>query len=238
MKAEVRHKMKQDEFVSLFSRVTSAVADNPRQTITALAIVLALVALFFGAAAYRRAQMNKANMLFQQGMNSYYGQRLDVPPPSKDAKPSPDYRAALAKFKEVSGYRLTPLREPARLMTAVCEAKLNRQNEAKAALDGLSKGAQDSFYGRMARFLLADALYQAGKYAEAARAYAELSQTNDPNFPTDCALLAAGMSQDRAGDRAAAVATFKKLKIQYPLSSCASTADEEIRRLAPDQAEQ
>ncbi|MBI2841119.1 MAG: tetratricopeptide repeat protein [Acidobacteria bacterium] len=235
MKAEARHKMKEDEFVSLFTRATHAVAGNPRQTLTALLVLLLLAAAFVGLKYYKDHQNALANEAFVKGMTSYSGMRLDVPPQG-DAKPAPDYAAALASFEQVADYRLAGLKEPARLMAAVAEAKLGHTQEAETRLKAVAEGGGNTFYARMAKLQVAENLYQQGKYAEAATAYTAIAQTNDPNFPTDYAMMALGIAQQKAGDRAAAVTTFKKLAQQFPESTFAQKAQDELRRIAPDEA--
>lgn len=237
MKSEARHKMKQDEFVSLFSRVTHALAGNPKQTIIALIVIIALAGLFVAGSYYKGVMADRTNDVFQRGLTSYYGMRLDVPA-SGDKKPSPNFTAALTSFEQVGKSRLSPLRQPAQLMAAVTEAKLGRKADADAHLLRLATGSSEAFVARMAKLVRAENLYADGKYREAVAAYGELTQTTDPSFPTDYALLGLGLAQVKAGDRAAAVATFKKLKAQYAQSLLAQNADEEIRRIAPEQAEE
>lgn len=235
MKAEARHKMKEDEFVSLFTRATHAIAGNPRQTLTALIVIIVLAAAFVGLKYYKDHQNALANEAFVKGMTSYSGMRLDLSLPG-DSKPAPDYAAALASFEQVADYRLAGLKEPARLMAAVAEAKLGHQQQAEARLKALAEGSGNTFYARMAKLQIAENLYQQGKYAEAATAYTGIAQTNDPNFPTDYAMLALGIAQEKAGDRRTAAATFKKLSQQFPDSTFAQKANDELRRIAPDEA--
>ncbi len=235
MKADARHKMKRDEFVSILGRVTHAIAENPKQALTVVIVVAAIGALFSGLVMYRNYQNTKANELFQHGLTSFYGTREDSPP---DATRKPDYAAALANFNQVSGFNMSELKEPARLMAAVCEARLGKTSDAQNRLNSLASSGRSDFFTRMAKLVEAETLYQQGKYADAARVYAELTQTNDPNFPADYTLLAAGIAQEKAGDRLSALVTFKKLKAQFPSSSYNQAADAEIRRIAPDQSEE
>jgi len=235
MRAELRHKMKQDEFVSIFTRVTHSIAENPRRAITVVAVVCAVGLILGGAAFYRNYANARANTAYGKGLESLAG---TVEGQSAQASaPKPDYSAALSSFEKVAGYRLSPLRDPARVMAAVCEAKLGKGDEAAKRLQALSASGRADFFTRMAKLLQAEALFGQGKYAEAARSYAELAQTNDPNFPTDYALCSSGIAQEKSGDRAAALATFKKTMVQYPLSPYAEVARNHVRTIAPEQAE-
>lgn len=237
MKAELRHKIKEDEFVSLFARVTHHIIVNPRQTYTVIGVAVVLGGLFAGAHYYKKHQDAKANEAFLKALTSFSGTRLDVPPPP-GTEPKPDYASALKSFEEAGGYSLSGLKEPARLLAAVSEARMGKAQDAEGRLKNVASTASNVLYARMAKLLLAESLLDQGKAAEAAKAFGEFAQTSDPNFPVEYAMLRLGQAQAKAGDKPAALATFRKIKAQYSDSMFAMEAETEIRRIAPDQAEE
>ena len=110
--------------------------------------------------------------------------------------------------------------------------KGRRFAEAEAPLSRLLKNYPDSPLRRSAALLLADTYYETGQFEAARRAYQGFIETYPAGSDAVTALYRAADCAARAGDTAAAVASFRRIWLSNPASPLAGKAENELHSLA------
>jgi TolA-binding protein len=150
-----------------------------------------------------------------------------VPEPGSFPNEQAKLNAALPMFVAVADkYPSTSAGIAARYQAAACLVELGRPKEAIERYQEVIERDPDGIYGDMARFGLGEAHMQAGQYDAAIAEFRELS--NKTTVPRDAALMQLGRAYAKAGKKAEAEQTFKKIMDEFPQSQYAQVAKREI----------
>jgi TolA-binding protein len=187
MKAAERHRLKENEFAHSVARAREAMAQRRREvtTISTIAIVLALVV--GGFFAWRTNRNAKATNLLAGALAVAEAPVVAPPPPAPGSPP--------------------PVQQPGTFRTERerLEASVPRLQQAADAYPNTDAGIT-------ARFRLAGALAELGRYAEAEQRYQEvIAKAGRSSIYSRTARLGIGDAQMAQGKYDAAMATFKEL---------------------------
>jgi TolA-binding protein len=187
MKRVERRKLKENEFAQTVARTRDVIARRQRELTTLTAAIAAVVVLAGGFFAYRASQNSKATALLASALAVADAQVIAPPPPAPGSPP--------------------PVQPPGTFRTERerLDAALPRLQQAADAYPGTDAGIT-------ARYRLASALADLGRYAEAEQRYQEVVQkTGQKNIYHFTAKLGVGEAQLAQGKTDAAIATFRDL---------------------------
>lgn len=187
MKRIQRRKLKEDEFAYTVARTREVMQERQREITMIGGTVVIAVILVGGFFAYRSWRNDKANTLLA-GALAIADAQVVVPPPPAPGSPPP--------VQPPGTYRTDRDRT---------EAAIPRLQEAADAYPNTEAGIT-------ARYRLAGALAEIGRYAEAEQRFNEVVQkTSQKNIYHDTARLGVGQAQLAEGKTDASIATFRDL---------------------------
>ena len=187
MKSIERHKLKENEFANTVARTRDMVNERPRE-VASIAIAVTVVALIVGGFfAWKASRDGKATTLLASALAVVEAQVVAPPPPAPGSPP--------------------PIQPPGTYRTD--------RERLEAALPLLQRAADaypNTDAGITARYRLAAALSELGRFAEAEQRYQEVVQkAGAKNIYHHTARLGIGEAQLAQGKGDAAVTTFKDL---------------------------
>jgi len=187
MKSTERHKLKENEFAHTVAR-TREMVDQRRNEITVIVIAVIAVAVIVGGYfTWRASRDGKAQTVLAGALAVSEAPVYTPPPPAPGSPP--------------------PVQPPGTFRT-----EKERLDAAIPRLQSAADAYPDSDAGITARFHLAAALAQAGRYAEAEQRYQEVFQkSGGKSIYRHTARLGVGEAQLAQGKTEAAVTTFKEL---------------------------
>lgn len=187
MKSIERRKLKENEFAYTVARTREAVQQRQREITMIATVVIAAVVVVGGFFLYRSNRNEKANTLLASALAVADAQVVTPPPPAPGSPP--------------------PVQPPGTFRT--------ERERLDAALPRLQQAADaypNTEAGITARYRLASALAEMGRFAEAEQRFNEVVQkTSQKNIYHDTARLGVGEAQLGAGKNDAAMATFRDL---------------------------
>jgi TolA-binding protein len=241
MKAQERHKLKENQFAKGVLQAREALETRQRDITWAVTVIVVLLVLVGGYTWWRQSRAGQSTDLFAQALAVY---QAPVVPPAAPAPGSPapiqqpgtfmteraKLEAALPKFVEAADrYPSTNAGIAARYHAASILATLGRYSEAEQRYqEVVAKAGGTSLYARTARLGLADAQMAQKKYDNAIAIYTELSRDKNSQMPIDGVLMQLGRACVRAGKKAEAVTAFTRITTEFPQSPYLSDAQQEL----------
>jgi soluble lytic murein transglycosylase len=128
----------------------------------------------------------------------------------------------------------TPLADYADYYGGLALIRLSRFAEARERLDPLVARGVSGYLAEGAALAAADAAEGAGDRARAIDLYERLAR--DKTLNPDVVWVRLGRAALAAGDRDKALAAFRRVRYEFPLSDSAVIADEELKKLDQDEA--
>ena len=187
MKSTERHKLKENEFAYTVARTRDMVQQRQREITMAGSIIVAAVVLVGGFFMYRSTRNDKANTLLAGALAVAEAQVVMPPPPAPGSPP--------------------PVQPPGTFRT-----EKDRLDAAVPRLQQAADAYPNTEAGITARYRLAAALAELGRYAEAEQRFTEVVQkTSQKDIYHDTARLGLGEAQLAQGKGDAAIATFRDL---------------------------
>jgi TolA-binding protein len=241
MKAQERHKLKENQFARSVAQAREAFETRKRDITWAVTVIVVLLVLVGGYTWWRQSRGGQATDLFAQALAVY---QSPVVPPAAPAPGSPapiqqpgtfmteraKLEAALPKFIEAADrYPSTDSGIAARYHAASILATLGRYGEAEQRYqEVVAKAGTNSLYSRTARLGLADSQVAQKKYDNAIAIYTELSRDKNSQMPIDGVLMQLGRACVRAGKKAEAVTAFTRITTEFPQSPYLGDAQQEL----------
>ena len=187
MKSIERRKLKENEFAYTVARTREVMQERQREITMIGATAIAVVILVAGFFTYRSWHNDKADTLLASALAIAEASIVTPPPPAPGSPP--------------------PVQPPGTFRTA--------RDRTEAAVPRLQQAA-DSYpnteAGITARYRLAGALAELGRYAESEKRFSEVVQkTSQKSIYHDTARLGMGEAQLAAGRTDAAMTTFRDL---------------------------
>ncbi len=239
MKAQERHHLKQNEFVSTVVTVTQWYRGNQGRFVGGVIAVIAVIALASGYFWFQNRNQEQAGSLLGVAMTIY--QAPVVPPssvpgakqaagsyPSEKAR----YEAALAAFQQVADtYPSSTAGVAARYHSAETLLSLGRADDAQKAYQTVIDKSGSTVYGAMARLGLATVMLASGKSEQGIKSLEEMAAQRDGMVPVDGVLMQLAAAYQTAGKNAEARTTYKRVVDEFPDSPYAQSARQKMTLL-------
>jgi TolA-binding protein len=187
MKSIDRHKLKENEFAYTVARTREMVQQRQREITLLSTIVVGALVIVGGFFLYRSNRNEKANTLLASALTVAEAQVVTPPPPAPGSPP--------------------PVQPPGTFRT-----DRERLDAAVPRLQHAADAYPNTEAGITARYRLAGALAELGRFSEAEQRFNEVVQkTSQKNIYHDTARLGLGQAQLAAGQTDAAITTFREL---------------------------
>jgi TolA-binding protein len=238
MKAHERHQLKENEFLKTTVAITKVIRENRNAVALGLAAVIVVGAAVGGWMYWRRHRANEAGALL--GIAMATAQAPITPAPSLPGAtqtpgtfPTEQARAeATIKLltQAADTYPNTDEGIAARYQLASELLSVGRLDEAQAAFSTVAASGS-SLYASLARLGQAEALMAAGKTDDAITIYTELAAARDSALPVDGLLMELARASQKAGKSQDARAAFKRVVDEFPDSTYAADARQQLAAL-------
>ena len=231
-----RKELKKDEVRETIAHGAEAVLSHQQATTYILVAAVIIAALVFGWRTYAQRQTERGAVAFDEAMkvfNAPAGPEITAPPqagelafPNDQAK----FTAAVPKFEEVAKrYSRTRPGQLAHYYAGLSLDRLGQENQAKEQLQASASGG-DADYAALARFQIAQIDDKTGQPDEALKVYQQLLAK--PTVLVSKPIVMLAMAQHyRAKNPAEAAKLYSQIKSQYPDTSLAQQADQELALL-------
>lgn len=239
MKAQQRHRLKQNEFAIRVAQATEALATHRERVVLVLVATLVLIV---GVSAYTwwagRAEA-QAGALLAVGMQTREAPIVPAPTVPGATQPAGTFPteaarsdAALAAFQQVvDEFPSTQAALAARYHQAAALAALGRYAEAEQGFQAVVESAGRSLYGATARLGQAEALVAAGDFDRGLPILEALAADRDGMLPVDGVLMQLARAYQKAGRTPDARTAFRRLVDEFPDSLFAPQARTELAKL-------
>jgi len=231
----LRKDLKKDEIRETFVHGVEAVASH-QQFLGAVVIAALVVGLaYFGWGSYSRRQTAKAAAALGDGMKLFQARIRAAGEPEQPGETSyveekNKYGDAEKKFLQVaSQYGRTRPGQIARYYAALSEIQVKKYADAEKNLKLLDSSGDESL-SSLARFQLAGVYDQEGKATQAAEVYKQLIDKPTIFVPKPLVLLTLA-DHYRQSDPAQATKLYTQVKQEFPDTSAADKADEDLQLL-------
>jgi tetratricopeptide (TPR) repeat protein len=240
MKAQERHHLKQNEFATTVARVSDTVRENRSRLATGVLIVVLLAAVAGGYFWWRKHRSDQAGSMLAAAMvvtQSPIAPAPTVPGAAQAPGTFPTakarHEAALAAFQKVAAaYPSTQDGLIAAYQAAGTLYALGRLAEAEKAYgEVITRAGGESALGMSSRLGLAETLADQGKYDQAIKEFTDLAALRDGLLPVDGVLVELARTYVKAGKRADARATFKRVVDEFPTSVYVTEARQQVASL-------
>jgi hypothetical protein len=235
-----RQELKTDQVQEALSHGAEAVLSHRTALIYGVIIVAIIAGAIFGWQFYSQRQSVKAEAEFNDAMQVYQAYVVapgTAPQPNEItySDTSKKFQDALQKFQVVSQhYPHARSGQLAKYYSALCEERLGKNAQAISDLSEIENGA-DRDFGAMARFELAAIYDQEGNSNQAVQLYNQLLQNPSVLVPKPIVLLALA-GHYRQSNPAQAVKLYNQVKAEYPDTSAADEADQQLALLPGGQS--
>jgi len=235
MKTKERHELKENDFAKTAATVVGAVQEH-RRPVTLVASVAIVLAIAVGIWMFMRThKANEAGALL--GVANAIAQAPITPAPTlpgstqtpgtypTDRARSDAAIAAFAKVDETFPGTDAAVAANYHLGTELLAA--GRAAEAQAAFHKVSTSGA-AFYSALSRVGEAEPLMAQKKQDEAIKIYTDLAAQRDGPLPTDGLLMQLARAAQKAGKAQDARAAFKRVVDEFPDSSYAADARQQL----------
>jgi len=227
-----RRDLKTDEVRDTFERGAEAVLSHQQLTLYLLIAAVVVAVGVFGWRTFSERQTVKAFAAYDDAMKIFEAPVGAPGPPGEPAYTDKikKYTDAEQKFSDLAAkYPHTRAGELARYYIALSFEKLDKNAEAKAALQGLT-GSSDEEVAAMARFELAGLEDRTGAGDDAVKLYQQLIDKPTVLVPKPVVMLALA-DHYAPKDPAQAVKLYTQIKTDYPDTPIAEQADQALSLL-------
>ena len=239
MKAKERHDLKQNEFAETTVHALGWVSAHRSNVVVIGVAAVAVLAVIGGYMWWQRTTADRAGALLGTARavaQSPIAPAPTVPGAAQQAGTFPDEAArldaALTAYERVTTqYPGSDAALTAQYAMAALLLDAGRAAEALEKFDQVAADAGRSFYGPLARLGRGQALVALGKFDDAIALFTELSADRTSELPLDGVLIQLARASARAGRTDDARAAFKRIVDEFPASTYASEARQELARL-------
>lgn len=232
-----RQELKTNQVQEALSHSAEAVLTHKAGLIYIVIVVAVIASAIFGWRFYSQRQSVKAEAEFNDAVQVYEAfvsapGQAPLPNEISYTDPSKKFQDALKKFQGVvQQYPHTRSGQLAKYYSALCEEHLNQNAQAMSTLSEIENGS-DRDFAAMARFELAEIYDQMGKSDQAVQAYNELLANPSVLVPKPIVLLALAEHYKKTNP-AQAAKLYNQIKADYPDTSAADDADQQLALLPP-----
>lgn len=239
MKAEQRHKLKQNDFAIRVAQATEVLATHRDKIIMGVVAVVALVVIVSAWQWWSGRTAAQADTLLAVAMQTYDAPIVPaptVPGATQQAGTFPTElarsEAAMAAFQQViAQFPSTQAATAARYHHAASLAALGRYDEAETGFQAAIDAAGSTLYGPAARLGQAEVLIAAGHFDRGLPILETLAADRDGALPVDGILMELARGYKKAGKTAEARTAFKRIVDEFPDSLYVPQARTELTTL-------
>jgi TolA-binding protein len=238
MKARERHQLKENEFLKTTVAVTNAVRENRSAVALGVGAAILVAAIVGGWLYWRTHRANEAGALL--GIAMATAQAPITPAPSLPGAtqtpgtfPTEQARAdATIKLltQAADAYPNTDEGIAARYQLGSELLAVGRLDDAQAAFQQVATSGS-TLYASLAKLGQAQAFMAAGKTDDAIKIYTELAAARDSALPVDGLLMELARASQKAGKPQDARAAFKRVVDEFPDSTYAADARQQLAAL-------
>ncbi len=201
MKREIKKKLKEDEFVSIFGRIMDSFESWRKEALIGLAVAAGLTVLIGGLFFLRGGQMRSASADLGRILELRAG--LDK---------TPGNAAELATLSQKGKYSRV-----AATQLASYWVEKGDLDKAAAALAGLKDSPKDFFYYQ-AKELAAQVAILKGDIEGGLKILQAIEDAKPKDYAMDAVLFHKAEALEKKGDKAGALALFKRIQTEYAQS--------------------
>lgn len=239
MKAQERHKLKQNDFAVRVAQATEVLGTYKNQIVMGTVAVVGLVVVLSAYSWWSGRSAAQAEALLSVAMQAYDAPIVPAPTvpgatqqagtyPSEQARSE----AAMAAFQKViNDYPSTQAATAARYHYAASLTALGRYAEAEKSFQEAIDAAGDSLFAATAKLGQAEALIAAGEYDRGLKALEALAADRDGLLPVDGVLMQLARGYQKAGKPADARTAYKRVVDEFPDSLFVPEARTELAKL-------
>ena len=230
-----RKELKKDEVRETIAHGAEAVLSHQRATTYILAVAVVIAALVFGWRAYAERQTAKGAAALDEALKVFNApSATDMAPPQPGQLTFPSdhakFTAALPKLEDVAKkYPRTRPGQLAHYYAGLSFDRLGQENQAKEQLQAAASGG-DADYASLARFQIAQIEDKTGQPDEALKIYQQLMAKPTVLVSKPVVMLALAQHY-RQKNPAEAAKLYGQIKSEYPDTSLAQQADQELALL-------
>jgi len=230
-----RQELKSDEFVSGVDAAFEFYLQHQKQILTILVVVVVVVASSYGVYAWNHNRNQQASTELSTGLDTLHApilQKGQTAPPGVETFANEQDRARSAEpqfQKVIADYGSTSAGKIARFYLGLTQVDLQQTQQAESTLQQAIQQGDDAVKA-LARNALANLYISEGKTSQARQMLQDLAKQNSPSVPKSVALTElAGL--EKSSDPAAAARVYKQLSQEYPNTSTAQQAEQELASL-------
>ncbi len=216
MKRKIKQQLKEDEFVSGFTRILGQVAAWKKEIIIAGVVLAGLVALWLGFLFLRGLQASKQSAVL--GRIQTLRADLDKNPASVSQL---EALTVKGKYARVAAAELASY--------WVEKGDLGRAEKALMAVKNTSR----DFYYYQSQDMAGQIAALKGDYEGALKIYQAIEDAKPKDYMLDAALFHKAEVLEKKGDAAGALKLYKKIQTDYSLSYYGYDAGLRVRKLEP-----
>lgn len=239
MKAGERHHLKTNEFAVRLARGTEMVSTHRDKVKLGALAAIALIVAIVGYSWYRGKTTDKAEALLGAAMTTYDAPIVPAPTIPGASQQTGTYptetarsEAALAAFQKIiDEYPSTSAAVAARYHRACALMALRRLPEAEKGFEAAAAAAGKTIFGPMSKLGQASVLVASAQFDKALPIFEALAADRDGVLPVDGVLMQLGKAYAQAGKAAEARTTYKRVVDEFPESTFATQARQEIANL-------
>ncbi len=239
MKAQERHKLKQNEFAIQVAKATEALGTYRTQIIGGVITVVAVIVIASVWSWWSGRTEAQANAKLATAMQIYDAPIVPAPTVPGATQQAGTYpteqarsEAALAAFQQViDQYGGTDAAVAARYHHAASLVNVGKYTEAMQGYEAAMNSANDTLFKATAKLGLAEAAVAAGQFDRGITLLQELAADRDGILPIDGILMQLANAYQRAGKPADARTAFKRVVDEFPDSLYVPQARTELVKL-------
>lgn len=214
MKKLVKKQLKEDEFVSVFTKAADFAKKRTKEIIAAAALILFAILLFSALKFVRAQNLKKESRLLSRILE--IRETLDEKPENVVQL---EKMAKEGKFSRVSFLAL-----------ATYWVERGEWEKAKEHLGKIKSGTKDLFYYQ-AQDLLAQVHMHEGEYDKAVSIYRKMEEEKPKEYTLDVVLFRLAEALEKKGDRGEALAYYKRVQEEFSQSIFSWEASQKTKRL-------
>jgi len=239
MKAQQRHRLKEDAFALNTMRVVESFNAHRDRWIAGGLAVVVVIAGVAGFTVWRRHAREAGGAVIGVALAIEQAQIAPAPTVPGASQAAGTYpteqarsEAALKAFQQIAAmYGSASAGITAEYHVGINDLALGRFADAQQAFQQTAAEAGDSIYAPMAKMGEAEALLAAGRYDDAIKAFTGLSAQRDGPLPVDGVLMQLAGAYVKAGKTAEARATYQRVLDEFSDSPYAQDARQQLAGL-------
>jgi TolA-binding protein len=235
-----RHEiLKEDRFLLTVETVRDFFLRKRKQILLGIGAIALVTLLGMGWFYYSAHQNERAKDELGQALKIYHSPVVTAAQAQAPASPkeltftnsAKKYEEALAEFQKVSqNYPSRPAGKIARYYAGLCLKELNRNNEAIATLEPMSREKSD--YGTLARVVLAEVYEKSGNLSRATETYQKIVDNGSPVAPKNVNMMHLAELYEQQNKKNEAAKIYQQVVKDFPGTPFFAEAEQKIKQIS------